>query len=140
MQVCGGLTRLRMRPGPNGDWLRRSREVRPVPQAEPLAGTPQVNADPRTHASRKTRPVNRPKEGRLPDQGSVAIGSVPALALGPLPTVTWGPVRVDILNSLPRWGQLSAAVETRLTDTLTMWLTPTRRVPHIGASTAETRI
>jgi len=31
------LTRLRMRPDPNADWLRRRREARPVPQAEPQA-------------------------------------------------------------------------------------------------------
>src|SRR6266536_6395513 len=49
-----------------------------VPHEEPLAGTPHVNAVPRTHASRKTRPVNRPEEGRLPDQAFVAIGRRPA--------------------------------------------------------------
>jgi len=63
-----------------------------VPHEEPLAGTPHVNAVPRTHASRKTRPVNRPEEGRLPDQAFVAIGR--------------GPASPWVHFTLSRWGHL----------------------------------
>ncbi len=59
-----------------------------VPIAERRPVTPQITSVPQRHAPRKTRPVIRPGEGRLPETGATGT----ALALGPLQTVMLGQV------------------------------------------------
>jgi hypothetical protein len=81
MQVCGGLTRFRMRPDPNAEWLRRRREARPVPQAEPLMGTALTGSPTTVRTSRKTRPEIVAATGTL--YGNRSTAEVPGPASPP---------------------------------------------------------
>ena len=64
----------------------------PVPVTEPATATTQVSGSTDRRASRKTRPVNSPGEGRQPEPGTRRYRKRDALLVGPLQTVTVRPV------------------------------------------------